>query len=168
MSKTGVLLLQYMCWTLACYYYSSYWWLCIQPIPLEVTFSNAVSKLKVQSSNVSFHWKVAKETWEIWALNFRKFHPSGIGCTTNQLDIMMGSFITTRVYVLNTGVLLLEYMCWTLACYYYSSYLWLCVFKNDHSWMIPSWCQVACNFWHVWRVTRTCNSVIHVTSTVVT
>ena len=27
----------------------------IQPIPLGVTFSNAVSKLKAQSSNVSFH-----------------------------------------------------------------------------------------------------------------
>ena len=27
----------------------------VQPIPLGVTFSNAVSKLKAQSSNVSFH-----------------------------------------------------------------------------------------------------------------
>ena len=27
----------------------------VQPIPLGVTFSNAVSKLKAQNSNVSFH-----------------------------------------------------------------------------------------------------------------
>jgi len=39
------------------------------------TFSNAVSKLKAQSSNVSFHSDVAKETFEFWALSFRKCHP---------------------------------------------------------------------------------------------
>jgi len=38
-------------------------------------FSNAVSKLKAQSSNVSFHWNVAKETFKLWALSFRKWHP---------------------------------------------------------------------------------------------
>jgi len=37
----------------------------VQPIPLGVMFSNAVSKLKAQSSNVSFHWNVAKETFEL-------------------------------------------------------------------------------------------------------
>jgi len=47
----------------------------IQPIPFEVIFSTAVSKLKAQSSNVSFHWNVAKETCELWALSFRKCHP---------------------------------------------------------------------------------------------
>ena len=47
-----------------------------QPIPLGLTFSNAVSKLK--GSNVSvatFYWK---ETFELWALSFerafRKWH----------------------------------------------------------------------------------------------
>jgi len=50
-------------------------WLWVQPIPLGVTFSNAVSKLKAQSSNVSFHWNVVKETFELWALSFRKCHP---------------------------------------------------------------------------------------------
>ena len=50
----------------------------IQPIPLGVTFSNAVSKLKAQSLNVSFHWNVAKETFELWA--FENVTPSGIGC----------------------------------------------------------------------------------------
>jgi len=44
-------------------------------IPLGVTLSNAVSKLKAQSSKVSFHWNVAKETFELWALSFRKCHP---------------------------------------------------------------------------------------------
>ena len=43
--------------------------------PLGVTFSNAVSKLKAQSPNVSFHWNVAKEMFELWALSFRKCHP---------------------------------------------------------------------------------------------
>ena len=47
----------------------------VHPIPLGVTFSNAVSKLKAQSSNVSFHWNVAKETCELLALSFRKCHP---------------------------------------------------------------------------------------------
>jgi len=47
----------------------------VQPILLGVTFSNAVSKLKAQSSNVSLHWNVAKETYELWALSFRKCHP---------------------------------------------------------------------------------------------
>jgi len=47
----------------------------IQQIPLGVTFSIALSKLKAQSSNVSLHWNVAKETFELWALSFRKCHP---------------------------------------------------------------------------------------------
>jgi len=47
----------------------------VQPIPLGVTFSNAVSKLQAQSSKVSFHWNVAKETFELWALSFQKCHP---------------------------------------------------------------------------------------------
>ena len=37
----------------------------VQLIPLGVTFSNAVSKLKAQSSNVSFHRIVAKKTLEL-------------------------------------------------------------------------------------------------------
>jgi len=42
------------------------------PIPLRVTFSNAVSKRKAQISNVSFHRNIATETLELWALSFRK------------------------------------------------------------------------------------------------
>jgi len=53
----------------------------VEPI-LGVTFSKAVSKLKAQSSNVSFHWNVAKETFELWALSFEtafeNVDPSGI------------------------------------------------------------------------------------------
>jgi len=48
----------------------------VQPIPFGVTFSNAVSKLKAQSSNVCLHWNVAKETFELRALSFRKCHPT--------------------------------------------------------------------------------------------
>jgi len=50
-------------------------WIRVQPIPLGVTFSNAVSKLKARSSIVFFHWNVAKETFELWALSFRNCHP---------------------------------------------------------------------------------------------
>ena len=52
-----------------------HWWLLVQPIPLGVTFSNSVSKLKAQSWNVSFHWNVAKEKFELWAVSCRKRHP---------------------------------------------------------------------------------------------
>jgi len=50
-----------------------------------VTFSKALSKLKAHSSNVSFHWNMAKETFELWALSFETAFehviPNGIGCT---------------------------------------------------------------------------------------
>jgi len=42
----------------------------IQPIPFGVTFSNAVSNLKAQSSNVSFATFQWKETFELWAWSF--------------------------------------------------------------------------------------------------
>ena len=55
-----------------------------QPIPDEVTFSKALSKLKAQSSNVSVHWNVEKETFELCASSFgtafENVTPSGIGC----------------------------------------------------------------------------------------
>ena len=41
-----------------------------QPIPRGVTFSKAFSKLKAQSSNVSFRWNMAKETFVLRALSF--------------------------------------------------------------------------------------------------
>ena len=63
----------------------------VQPIPLGVTFSNAVSKFKAQSSNVSFltfQWKMTFK-FELWALSFeRAFEnvtPSGIGCQTTDV-----------------------------------------------------------------------------------
>ena len=58
----------------------------LQPIPRGVTFSKALSKLKAQSSNVSFHWNLAKETFELWAFSFEtafeNVTPSGIGCNS--------------------------------------------------------------------------------------
>jgi len=57
----------------------------VQPNPLGVTFSKAVSKLKAPSSNVSFATFQCKETFELSALSFeRAFEnvtPRGIGCT---------------------------------------------------------------------------------------
>ena len=38
-------------------------------------FRMLFQKLIVQSSNVSFHWNVAKEKFELWALSFWKCHP---------------------------------------------------------------------------------------------
>ena len=61
----------------------------VQPIPPGVTFSNAVSKLKAQSFNVSFHWNVAKETFELWALSFENVTPLGIGCTWILIFLVM-------------------------------------------------------------------------------
>jgi len=44
----------------------------VQPIPRGVTFSKAFPQLKAQSSKVSFHRNVAKETSEIRALSFTR------------------------------------------------------------------------------------------------
>jgi len=41
----------------------------LQPIPPGVTFSNAVSRLKARSSNVSFATFQWKETFELWVLS---------------------------------------------------------------------------------------------------
>jgi len=46
-------------------YLCLYTFVSVQQIPRGVTFSNAVSKPKAQSSNVSFHCNVAKETFEL-------------------------------------------------------------------------------------------------------
>jgi len=42
------------------------WDAVLQPIPVGVTFSK--SSFQAQSPNVSFHWNVAKDTFELWAL----------------------------------------------------------------------------------------------------
>ena len=46
-----------------------------KPIPLGVTFSNAVSSLKFKARTSLFTENVAKEMFELWALSFRKWHP---------------------------------------------------------------------------------------------
>jgi len=59
----------------------------LHPIPLGVTFPMPFqsSKLKAQSSNVSFVTFQLKETFELWALGFERafknINPLGIGCT---------------------------------------------------------------------------------------
>ena len=51
-------------------------------IPPAMTVSNAVSKLKAQSSNVSFATFQWKEKFELWALSFEtSFENVTIGCT---------------------------------------------------------------------------------------
>jgi len=50
----------------------------IQSIPPGVTFSNTVSKFKVHSLNVCFHWNVAKETFEwLFFQNAIQLQPHG-------------------------------------------------------------------------------------------
>jgi len=87
-----------------------------QPIPRGVTFSKALSKLKSQSSNVSFHWNVAKETFELWALSFEtafeNVTPRGIGCT--------------YIYVYTSHVYIYVYM-----------YLYICICIRTPSWGLP-------------------------------
>jgi len=53
----------------------------IQPIPLGVTFSNAVSssKLKARTSLFTEKWQKRRSSFELWA--FENVTPSGIGCT---------------------------------------------------------------------------------------
>ena len=54
-----------------------------------MTFFKVPSKLKAQSSNVSFHCHVAKETFELLALSFERAFENviqrGIGCTSHTL-----------------------------------------------------------------------------------
>jgi len=71
----------------------------VQPIPLGVTFSNAVSKLKAPSTNVSFHWNVAKETVELWALSFQKWHPKWDWLYTNWHEVCVWIVHTHQVDV---------------------------------------------------------------------
>ena len=60
-----------------------------QPIPLGVTCSNAVLKLKAQSSNVPFAMFQWTEPFELWVLSFERALENltprgGIGCTSHQ------------------------------------------------------------------------------------
>jgi len=65
----------------------------LQPIPGGMTFSKALSRLKAQSSNISFATFQWKETFELWALSFETAFenviPLGIGCRrVNELSLI--------------------------------------------------------------------------------
>jgi len=71
-------------------------------IPLGATFSNAVSKLKAQSLNVSlatFQWK---EPFELWAFSFERASknvtPRGIWCTYEHICMYVYEHICMYVY----------------------------------------------------------------------
>jgi len=57
--------------------YTTSWYMHVQPIPLWLTFSIAVSKLKAQSSKLErlFSLQSGKRDFRAWALSFRKCHP---------------------------------------------------------------------------------------------
>ena len=99
----------------------------VQPIPLGVTFSNAVSKLKAQSSNVFFHCNVAKETFELWALSFRKCHPKWDW-------LYMNMHIHVHIYRIGcTWIwLYMNMLVWSMFMYH------ICVMKNNHGYKYMS------------------------------
>jgi len=82
----------------------------LQPIPTGVTLSNALSKLKAQSSKVSFHWNVVKETFQLWA--FENDTLSGIGCTCIDWPWIRNLLFSTYWYVCQRNVLLCSVACW--------------------------------------------------------
>jgi len=86
----------------------------VQPIPCGVTFSKTLPKLKAQSSNVSCHWNVAKETFELWALSFETWFEnvniSGTGCTISQTN---SHTLHIRIYFCGFGT---SARGWALVC----------------------------------------------------
>jgi len=80
----------------------------IQLIPLGVTFSNAVSKLKAQSSNVSFATFQWKKPFELWALSFERAFENvisrGIGCVYMHLYKHMYIHMCIRVCTVKRSI----------------------------------------------------------------
>ena len=72
-------------------------WYFIQPIPLAVTFSNAVSKLKALTSLFTETWQERRSSFELWT--FENVNPSGIGCTRSNKG-RGSSMVCTRFLVL--------------------------------------------------------------------
>ena len=87
----------------------------VTEIPLEVTFSKALSKLKARSSNVSFHWNVAKETLDLWAFSLKQHSK-----TWPHVGYAVAS--ENRV----TKIPRMAATSWTGACYY----LWVARFSD--------------------------------------
>ena len=102
-----------------------------------------VSKLKAQSSNGSFHWNVAKETFELWALSFRKCHPEWDWLCIHALYVYT-EFVLPRVSVLLCVALLYVVcahdVCAHVACVYVWCVVCVCVF------------HLSCVFCHIWLV----------------
>jgi len=88
----------------------------VQPIPLGVMFSNAVSKLKAQSSKVSFHWNLAKETFELWALSFRKWHPKWDWLYCFVLWCMCACMYPCVSLCVNCGQVSFLWVSWSVIC----------------------------------------------------
>ena len=70
---------------------SVYWHVCVtsqnvQPIPLGVTFSNAVSKLKAPTSLFTETWQKRHSTFELWA--FENVIPRVIGYTSQPIFVI--------------------------------------------------------------------------------
>jgi len=63
----------------------------LQPTPLWVTFSNAVSKLKARTSLSTETWQKRRSSFELWA--FENITPSGIGCTLMHYTLMRYIYI---------------------------------------------------------------------------
>ena len=110
----------------------------VQPIPLGVTFSNAVSKLKAQSSNVSFHWNVAKETFELWALSFWKCHPKWDWLYVSRETKVCVEIDTYLLVLLLVCDLRRHFLCVTLVAIFFGGKKWRfsCV-----TWVAVEWAE---------------------------
>jgi len=143
------------------------WYICIciylhiQPIPLGMTFSKDFSKLKAKSSNVSFHWNVAKETLELWALSFEtafeNVTPSEIGCTYIYIYIN----ICFHVFYIHVYIYIYIYInIWIYTCLY----VYLYMYSYTHNFRLSSmWARkklsyglimIANKCWTNWRPTK--------------
>ena len=152
----------------------------IQPIPLGVTFSNAVSKLKAQSSNVSFHRNVrnvSKETFELWA--FENDTPSWIGCTyTIEIVVVIvpcahqqQSLVASHCNTYNVCTYPYAYIkiseLSTKRIYFVNTHVYACVYKNHEREMRWVVCKPACTLfpsrrftrWWAQRTTTRCNTL---------
>jgi len=116
-------------------------------------FRIALSKLKAQSSNVSFHWNLAKETFEVWALRFgttfENVTPRAIGCVTYIIFRTSFMLYIYESFVYNISRICIRCRIWiicaTLTPYYIASLSQgLCVCVCDRQGLCVCVCDRVC------------------------
>jgi len=97
--------------------YTYIWWWEVQPIPIGVTFSNAVSKLKARMSVFTEVWQKRRSSFELWA--FVNVTPSGIGCTSTEVH-RIHIYVAMYCNVLQRNVLQCIALCFRSRSYTYT------------------------------------------------